>query len=248
MPTDCQTDTLYGDDVAYIHDVGYSGLCESWEDGLLELFRAAGIDDGKVVDLGCGGGRWTQRLAAAGYTPVGVDISAAMIDLATKRLPSAEFHVASVWDYQFPCCRAVTALSEVLCYRSPTCDDPDLCDLFNRVFTALQPGGLFLFDVTEIGLDQDGQRTFSEGDDWACLVRYENDDVTQRLLRHITSFRKVGDSYRRHSETHTAQLFDADQLADLLRKAGFEVRTTRKFGAAELLPQRCGLIARKPQL
>ncbi|QDV68540.1 Magnesium-protoporphyrin O-methyltransferase [Rosistilla carotiformis] len=247
MPTNPQTDRLYDDDVAYIHDVGYSGLCASWEPGLLEIFYAAGIDRGTIVDLGCGGGRWTQRLAAAGFAPVGVDISAAMIDLATKRLPSTEFHVASVWDYEFPRCRAVTALSEVLCYRTPSCDDPDLCDLFRRIFNALEPGGLFIFDVTEIGLDQNGQRTFSEGEDWACLVLYENDDSKQRLYRHITSFRQVDSLYRRATETHTAQLFDAAQLAEQLNQVGFEVRKTRKFGTADLLPHRCGLIASKPQ-
>jgi len=238
--------TIYTDDLAYIHDVGYSGLSESWAPGLLQIMREAGITNGTVVDLGCGGGGWGERLTAEGYEAVGVDVSPAMVELARERVPAAEFQVGSIWEVPLPRCRAVTALSEVVCYRSGDDDHPDLRDLLARIFAALEPGGVLLLDVTEIGLDRDRERTFAEGDDWACLVRYEYDESASRLRRYITAFRKVGTLFRRTHELHIVQLFDADEVADMMASIGFEVRQVRSFGNAPLLPLRAGLIGRKP--
>ncbi|MGW4720693.1 methyltransferase domain-containing protein [Nocardia sp. NPDC004260] len=47
-----------------------------------------------VVDVGCGGGRAVGELAARGVQAVGVDLDPAMIEVATKRWPACEFHVA----------------------------------------------------------------------------------------------------------------------------------------------------------
>ena len=238
--------TIYEDDLAYIHDVGFSGLAESWAPGLLEILRKAGISEGTITDLGCGGGGWVEHLVRAGYQAVGVDVSPAMIDLASRRVPSAEFHVNSIWDYSIPRCRAVTALSEVICYRTASTAMPHLRSLFRPVFDALEPGGLLIFDVAEVGLDRNRDRTFIEGDDWACLVRYEYDEKQDHLLRHITTFRKVDKSFRRSAEQHVLQLYRSKEVAAQLRSAGFRVRTVRTFGIAPLLPMRVGFVARKP--
>lgn len=239
--------TIYDDDLAYIHDVGFSGLAESWAPGLLEILRKAGIDEGLVVDLGCGGGGWVGHLVRVSYQVVGVDVSPAMIDLASKRVPSAEFNVDSIWNYSIPRCRAVTALSEVVCYRAGGNAKPNLRSLIRKVFDALDPGGLLIFDVAEIGLDRNRDRTFIEGDDWTCLVRYEYDDQRDYLFRHITTFRKVGESFRRSAERHIVQLYRSKEVAELLRSTGFRVRTVRRFGNAPLLPMRVGFVARKPE-
>lgn len=238
--------TVYDDDLAYIHDVGFSGLSESWAPGLLELFHEAGIEQGTIVDLGCGGGGWIARLVEAGFNAIGVDVSAAMIERSRQRVPSAEFHVDSVWNYEIPPCRAITALSEVVCYRSHDSDSADLEVLAGNVFTALQPDGLFIMDVVEVGLDRNKDRTFVEGDDWACLVRFEYDQLRARLNRHITTFRKVDALFRRSHERHIMQLYDGDAVAEMLKRCGFRVRQVREFGSAALLPSRLGFVARKP--
>lgn len=241
-----ESTAIYENDLAYIHDVGFSGLSESWAPGLLKIFRETGIDNGTVVDLGCGGGGWVERLIVEGYEAVGIDVSPAMIDLARRRVPSAEFHVGSIWEVPLPRCRAVTALSEVVCYRDGEDDRPDLSDLLTRIFDALEPGGVLLLDVAEIGLDRGRDRTFTEGDDWACLVSYEYEQPFSRLHRHITAFRRVDTLYRRTCEHHIVQLYDADEVAGVMASVGFEVRQVRRFGDAPLLPLRAGFIARRP--
>lgn len=235
---------FYDDDLAYVHDVGFSGLATGLAPGLLTLLSDAGIAEGRVVDLGCGAGVWAERVSRAGYQAVGIDISQAMIELARRRLPSAEFHVGSIWDHDIPACRAATALGEVVCYQ--TGGRQHLGSLFRKVFNALEPGGLLIFDVAEVGLDRRRSPSFVEGDDWACLVRFEYDQKKDRLTRQITTFRKAGELFRRSRERHVQQLYKAKQVAEFLRKTGFRVRTVRKFGSHPLLPKRAGFVARKP--
>jgi ubiquinone/menaquinone biosynthesis C-methylase UbiE len=47
-----------------------------------------------VVDVGCGGGRAVGELAARGVRAIGIDLDPAMIEIATGRWPTSEFHAA----------------------------------------------------------------------------------------------------------------------------------------------------------
>jgi ubiquinone/menaquinone biosynthesis C-methylase UbiE len=47
-----------------------------------------------VVDVGCGAGRAVGELAARGVRAIGIDLDPAMIEIATQRWPTGEFHVA----------------------------------------------------------------------------------------------------------------------------------------------------------
>jgi len=236
----------YDEDLAYIHDIGYDFHARGLAPALLALLKEARLAGSVVVDLGCGSGIWTRQLADAGYRPVGVDYSAAMITLAGRRSPAGEFHVSSFLDFELPQCGAITAFGEVLCYQFDRRNGrPALMRLVRRVFEALSPGGLFLFDIVELGLDRGRKPTWQAGDDWACLVAYERDEKRKQVTRQITTFRKVGDLYRRGHEAHRVQLYDARDVAALLRQAGFRVRLTRRFGDYPLLPFRAGFIAKK---
>ena len=66
------------------------------------------------------------------------------------------------------------------------------------------------------------------------------------LTREIVSFRKVGDLYRRSTETHVLRLSDPAKLAAQLRSLGFRVRTLAGYGQARFPPGQVGLLARKP--
>lgn len=235
----------YGDDLAYVHDVGFGSFAEGSAPGLLGILRRAGINDGLVVDLGCGSGIWARHLIDAGYEVIGVDPSPAMIALARKRAPDARFHIESFLKFRLPRCRAITALGEVLCYQSNSENNArSLHRFFQRAYHALEPSGVFIFDIAEIGLDRGRAATFREGPDWACLIRFEYDAERDQLIRHIGTFRKIRSLYRRRDEVHRLQLYGRKDIADMLRKIGFAVRMVRRYGHYPLLPGRVGFIAR----
>ena len=111
--------TLYETDLAYIHNVGFNFFADGATEFLLDLLGSSGIDDGLVVDIGCGGGLWAGHLKQAGYDVHGIDISADMIRLPRKHVPEGEFVVGSLYSTKLPTCRAITAVGEVINYITP---------------------------------------------------------------------------------------------------------------------------------
>jgi SAM-dependent methyltransferase len=236
----------YDEDLAFVHDVGFGGFANGAAPELLKILRQAGINEGLVVDLGCGSGIWARYLSEAGYRVLGVDLSPAMIALARRQAPDAQFQVESFLKFPLPACRAITALGEVLAYQFDSANSGrSLQQWFRRAHRALEPGGMLIFDMAEVGLDQDRAPTFREGPGWACLIRFEYDTKREQLIRHIGTFRQVGKWYRRHEETHHVQLYRRQEIASMLRRAGFRVRSARCHGSYRLLPGRVGFVARK---
>jgi hypothetical protein len=143
---------------------------------------------------------------------------------------------------------AVTAIGEVLNYGfDPANDEAARADLFRRVYRALVPGGLLLFDVAGPERARPGgpHRTFALGNDWAVLVETDI-PATGRLTRTITSFRQVGDRYRRDDEVHRLTLVDPVALVESLGAVGFEVQPLSRYGAVSLPPGVVAFICRKP--
>jgi len=239
----------YQEDLAFIHDVGYSEFARTAAPGILDIFARYKIHDGLVVDLGCGSGLWAEQLIKRGFDVVGIDISEAMIQLARRRAPQAEFRVASLFQASIPPCRAVTSLGECISYLFDTGNDGhSLTQLFRRIYAQLAPGGVFIFDVMvpgELGRATTA-RSFAEGDDWMTVIEKQEDRKQQTLTRRITTFRKIGDLYRRSDEVHRVRLFDAKAMAAELRRLGFRVRTTHRYGSYGLHKARVAFIARKP--
>lgn len=55
----------------------------------------------RILDLGCGAGRTTRPLAAAGFDVVGLDLSRGMVGAASELIPEAEYVHASATDLPF---------------------------------------------------------------------------------------------------------------------------------------------------
>jgi SAM-dependent methyltransferase len=238
----------YGQDLAYIHDVGFGHFARGAAPFLLRLLRQEGKTDSLVVDLGCGSGTLAKELCDAGYRVLGFDLSPAMIDIARERVPTAEFRVRSFLSAKLPRCAAVTAIGEILNYLFDQRNtERALGQFFCRVHDALDVDGVLIFDVATPGrVTGDGaQKNYREKGDWAVLVEAEEDKPRRRLTRKITSFRRIGDLYRRDHEVHRLQLFDPPKLARQLRAAGFRVRTLSRYGKLEFPPGVVGFHARK---
>jgi SAM-dependent methyltransferase len=172
-----------------------------------------------------------------------------MVSIARRRVPDAEFRLASLFKVDIPLCNAVTSLGECLNYLfDPDNDHQTLVGLFRRIHEALAPGGVFVFDIAEPGQVAQGTtaRGFSEGEDWVVLVEKEEDRGLGTLTRRIISFRKVGEHYRRAEEVHRLRLYEPTDVARELRRVGFRVRTTRSYGRYRLSRAHAAFVARKP--
>jgi SAM-dependent methyltransferase len=240
--------TWYNEDLAYIHDVGFRDHALKSAPEILKIFKDHQIESGLVVDLGCGSGLGTEIFARQGYQMLGIDISEAMIAMARIRVPSAKFQVGSLFTAEIPTCRAVISLGECLSYAFDANSDAVLDSLFRRIYQALLPSGVLIFDVVIPGhtAPDETVKGFTEGEDWLVLVEKHEDSTLQVLTRRIIALRKVGDYYRRSDEIHCQRLFNPEALAEVLSQVGFRVEISHRYGDFCLLPARIAVIAHKP--
>lgn len=56
------------------------------------------LPSGRILEIGCGGGRDAEELLSLGYDYLGIDPSSAMLEVAQKRNPKAEFRRIAVED------------------------------------------------------------------------------------------------------------------------------------------------------
>jgi SAM-dependent methyltransferase len=239
----------YREDLAYIHDAGFGALARAAAQVLLQELRSKGLDDGLVIDLGCGSGILAEQCAACGFSVLGIDLSAAFIALARKRVPQGQFRVESLLTAEFPRCIAVAAVGECVNYLFDGRHSLEgVRQLLGRVFGALTPGGLFVLDVAEPGRVPGGTaRNHTEADDWAVLVTTEEDRQKELVTRRITSFRKVGEFYRRDHETHLLRLLPRSKVESWLEELGFQVQILGAYGPVSLAQGHVGFLARKPE-
>ncbi len=235
----------YGTDLAYIHETAFNFAADA-APGVLQLLRRSGATSGRVVDLGCGGGTLARALTRAGYDVLGIDISFAMIALARKRAPLARFLCGSLFSAELPPCIAVVSLGECFNYTFDPGNSPGaLRKMFRRVYAALRPGGVFVFDVAEPG--RGGAvpvRRWWQGGDWVLLA--ETSEKSDVLTRRMTVFRLIGRTYRRSDETHVVRLYRREDINSELQRAGFTVRVMRRYGELRLRKSHVAFIARKP--
>jgi SAM-dependent methyltransferase len=228
----------YREDLSWIHDLGFGDLARHAAEFLLQTLAADGVAGGLVVDLGCGSGILGEEVVRAGYDVLGIDLSPTMIDLARGRVPEGRFLCESLRTAELPPCVAVVAVGECFNYRfdEETAPEGGLRRLFERIHAALTPGGVLLFDAAGPGrIAGDAPvKTHVDGGDWALLMHATEDHATRRLTRCITSFRQVGDLYRRADECHELELLSPDELLADLEAAGFAPRLLDHYAGHSL--------------
>jgi SAM-dependent methyltransferase len=239
----------YESDLAYVHHDGFGQVARNAAIELLNRLRASRISKGLVVDLGCGGGILAQHLTKAGFDVLGFDISKAALRIARRNAPDARFRHVSCLQADIPRCIAVTAVGEVFNYLFDRQNSESAFQkVINRVYDALAPGGVFLFDLATIGRApaDEPRRTYFQGKDWVCVVSAQEDREERILTREISTFRKVGKFYRRSDETHRLRLIGAYHAVGAARQAGFVARTIPAYGEFSLRRGWYGVYCRKP--
>ena len=238
----------YSEDLAFIHAEGFEELAESAAAFLLGKLRAGPSAGGLVIDVGCGSGRLASRLLDAGYEVLGIDISEPMVRIAREREPRGTFEVGSFATAELPPCVAVVSIGECLSYLFDEGAGEEAVRRFvSRAHAALLPGGCLLFDVLENVEKPEVRQAWRQDEtgEWAVLVAVRGEPGGGLLRREITSFRRVGDLYRRTHEVHVQRRFDRRWLKSELEKEGFSVRVLRGYGQARFRTGQVGFLATK---
>ena len=104
--------------------------------------------DIKILDLGCGPGLYSSRLAKRGYSVTGIDFSQRSINYARKKAKEDELDIKYIYqDYlKIDFESEFDVIMLIFCdFGVLTNSERDI--LLKKIYKALKPGGLFIFDV-----------------------------------------------------------------------------------------------------
>ena len=102
-----------------------------------------------ILDIACGAGRFTRRMAELGGRIIAFDQSEAFIERARERTPasaSIEYHVATV-ESAGNLLGGVVRVDKAVCTMA-VMDMPEVTPLFAMVSGLLSTGGIFVFSIT----------------------------------------------------------------------------------------------------
>lgn len=208
-----------------------------------------------AVDLACGTGSVALLLAQDGLQVTGVDMSEEMLTVACQKVQETAkppvFVCQRLQDLRLPrgvdlAVCALDSLDYIL--------NPDDCqEAIRRIYKALNPGGIFIFDVNtpEKLKAMDGQVFLDEDDDVYCVWRGEFDHQSNICSYGMDLFQREGSVWKRSFEEHREYAYSQEQLMGFLRVAGFSkirVYGDRRFEMPAPGEQRIYFSARKGKI
>lgn len=125
----------YTQNFSFVHEYGGD---------LISLIDGQGLS---VLDLGCGNGALTSRLAQAGFQAQGLDASPELLETARRNYPELTFRQGDAADFQVPEPFDAVFSNAVLHWIDREKQD----DMLRCVNRALKPGGQFVFELGGYG-------------------------------------------------------------------------------------------------
>jgi SAM-dependent methyltransferase len=188
------------------------------------------IEGKSLLDLACGTGELSVRLAKEGFGVTGIDLSSDMLAVAqTKaeatgvKIPFYEQNMAEIegldsFDVIGIFCDSLNYLQA----------DEEVIHTFSKVFQHLKAGGLFIFDVhsiykvNQVFINQ----TYAAADDHLSFIWNSFPGEQPNSVEHELSFFVLDeqtDKYDRVDELHYQRTYSVQQYTDWLTEAGFEL-------------------------
>ena len=212
-----------------------------------------GLRPETAVDLACGTGSMSVLLARAGLSVIGTDQSEEMLTMAWDKAAELDnppwFVRQKLQQLRLP--QPVDLAVCCLDGMNYVTDPAQLRTAFARIFKALNPGGLLIFDINSEaklrGLD--GQIFVDEDDEVFCLWRADYDPDSRICAYGMDIFQRQGRLWSRSREEHLEYAYRAEELTQWLTDAGFiQIKTfaDRRLAAPAPDEQRIFFAARKP--
>ena len=200
---------------------------DQWCRYITELLREYGIQDGLVLELGCGTGVLTRKLAAKGYDMIGVDYSEDMLEIAMDHRQEGEDILYLLQDMrEFELYGTVRAAVSICDSMNYIVEYQDLVQVMKLVNNYLDPGGIFIFDLNTPYKYEEilGENTFAENRPEGSFI-WENyyDGETGINEYDLTLFvREKEGIYRKFEEPHYQRAYELEQVRRAIKEAGLE--------------------------
>lgn len=202
---------------------------DEWTSFTIDLLKKYNKNVETIIDLGCGTGEITTRLAKKNFEIYGIDLSADMLAVAMDK--SVQRQVNVQWIQQdivklngFQEIDLATSFCDVFNYIR---NKKDLLTSFQNIYHSLNESGLFLFDIHNERYAKDKliDHSFTNREEeiayiWDC----EQGELDGEFIHHLTFFvQQKENTYERFDETHIQRVFPLHIYKDLLKEAGFSI-------------------------
>ena len=203
---------------------------EEWGAYLKGLLHENGVDDGLVLELGCGTGTMTEILAEAGYDMIGVDQSEEMLEEAARKREESGHEILylcqDMREFElYGTVRAIVCVCDSMNYILE--EEEVLGILTSAARNYLDYGGLFIFDLnTEYKYKEIlGEQTIAENREESSFIWENYFDEGEMVNEYdLTLFIRDDDGrYSKYEETHYQKAFEISEVLKAVKEAGMEL-------------------------
>lgn len=177
-----------------------------------------------VLDLACGTGTLTKKLADKGYEMIGADSSFDMLQVAREKNPDVLFLNQSMDELElFGTVGTIVCCLDSINYLL---DDESLYETFRLCNNYLEPDGLLIFDInTEYKFKNVLANNIYTFNSEKIFYVWENDFNEKEHLCdfYLSFFVKDNDLYSRFDEVHTERAYKECEIEKALKSNGFKV-------------------------
>lgn len=205
---------------------------EEWGDYLLGLLKEYGVEDGLVLDMGCGTGSITEILNHAGYDMIGIDNSEDMLEIAMEKKEISGHDILYLLQdmREFELYGTVRGIVSICDSMNYITEEEDLEEVFRLVNNYLDPKGIFIFDFNTIYKYREilGDQTIAESRDECSFIwdnyYYEEEEINEYELSLFIQ-ESNSELYRKYKETHYQKAYDLKTIRRLIEQSGLEYIT-----------------------
>lgn len=201
---------------------------EKRADYFCRLLSMCDIKDGILLDLGCGTGSMSVKMAEKGFDVIGVDTSIGMLGVAQQKMyesgerilflnqPMQDIDLYGTVDC------AICVLDGINHLNS----SDEVRQTFEKVSLFMNKGGAFAFDVNTIYKHKNvlaDNAFIYEFDDLFCAWQNNYNKEDNSVDISLDFFEEEDGVYYRSGENFSEQAYELDEISGWLEEAGFEI-------------------------
>lgn len=220
--------------LAALYDIFMDNIpYDEWCVYLRSLLTEYNINEGIVLDLGCGTGNMTELLAAAGFDMIGIDNSDEMLSIAMEKSCDRGLNILYLLQdmREFELYGTVAATVSICDSLNYITEFDELVKVFSLVNNYLDPDGIFIFDMTtEKKYAAISDAVIAENREEGSFIWENSYFAGERINQYdMTIFERLDDGlYKKHQETHIQRVYTLDEIKSALDLAGLKFEACYK--------------------
>ncbi|GAA0085089.1 class I SAM-dependent methyltransferase [Clostridium sp. CTA-7] len=203
-------------------DINYQEMC----DRIIDICKDENISFNNYLDIACGTGNVTVKLAKNFKESFAVDLSDDMLREAFDKLKKEKIKCKLICQdmSELSLNRKFDLITSVLDSSNYIVEESKFIDYLKRVKEHLSDDGIFIFDINSYYKLSEilGNNIYTYSED-QVFYTWENTFEDDILSMFLTFFVKKGDLYERFEEEHIERAYKEEFIDSKLKELGFKV-------------------------